>query len=516
MTDEQHDGIDPDLVREMAAIEADLSWHVNGNGHHEGYRSQPRVIEHDEPPEFRYRMTDQGAANYLVDRFGHDMMFVDGYGWLTWEGKTWVPNSREFHQVRDLYARAIELRRDELRIEGADPTLINRFNKAYETSGKATSVILQVQKDLVRDIEDLDSQPDLFNCANGVIDLKTGVLYPHERSHLLTRVSPTEYVEWDDLPRVDRDRFMRYLNTACEENVPLMRLCCRAAGYSLTGHTKEEVFFLLWGTTRSGKSTLTEGLASVLGSGYAGSMEASILMQTNKHSSSNVHDMMARVAASRMINCAEPNKGERFAEGLIKMITSGDKLTAVFKYKSAFEFTPCWKIWLSTNHAPDSSDIAVFKRIVIIPFRNTIPDHEIDRTLKPWLKDPTTGGKVLLSWAVEGARRWYEDGLRYDEVEIVQEWMEKYIDDQDPVGRFLKECTVLDHDVHWEHWPILRELYDVYCSWHYREVGHKVMGLKAFNAAMEERGIVRKRPSPSKPWRWQYLVVNEEIARKGL
>jgi hypothetical protein len=38
--------------------------------------------------------------------------------------------------------------------------------------------------------EALEADDDLFNCANGTIDLRTGALRPHDRADLLTRRSP--------------------------------------------------------------------------------------------------------------------------------------------------------------------------------------------------------------------------------------------------------------------------------------------------------------------------------------
>jgi len=38
-----------------------------------------------------------------------------------------------------------------------------------------------------------DQDPHLFNCQNGVIDLRTGELQPHNRKHWMMKISPASY-----------------------------------------------------------------------------------------------------------------------------------------------------------------------------------------------------------------------------------------------------------------------------------------------------------------------------------
>jgi putative DNA primase/helicase len=216
----------------------------------------------------------------------------------------------------------------------------------------------------------------------------------------------------------------------------------------------------------------------------------------------------------RLVNCAEPERGQRFTESLVKMITSGDRVDASFKYMPSFEFIPRWKIWVSTNHAPGSGDIAVHRRLKLLPFRHTVPKNREDTSLKPWLKDPDRGGRVLLSWAVEGARGWYADGLQYAETAVAQEWMDEYVEDEDPVGLFISMCLqpgTLDKEL----WPGTKELYAVFERWNWSELQNtRVMGFQRFNQALQERNIRRgKHPETGKRvWREVSLTWDPNTA----
>jgi putative DNA primase/helicase len=448
-------------------------------------------------------------CNWLVDTHGHHMRYVVGLEWLTWESGVWHVDGKEAIRSRAFYADAVWSRAEAFAAQGADPDTVNRFLRNYETDGKCKSVLRQTQPMLLAAHDDVNKDPHLLNCRNGVVDLRTKTLLSHDPGYLQTKQTPGDYVPWGDLPEEDTQRFTDFLRWACDEDDSLMRLVCRSAGYSLTGETSEEVLFLLFGTTRSGKSTLSEGLASVLGYGYSGSLDATIITNS-RNQRGNVDDKLARVAGCRLVNCAEPPAGERFTEGLVKAVTSGDRMSAAFKFVTAFEFVPRWKIWISTNHTPGSEDRAVHRRLVFIPFRHTVPKHLEDSSLKEWIKDPHRGGRVLLSWAVEGAHGWYEEGLRYRDCAVAQEWMEMYEEDEDPVGAFLAQCVMRDVGDK-NLWPGTKELYTAFEQWTWRErQTTKVIGFQRFNHQIEAAGLMRgKHPSNGKRvWRDIMIKVN--------
>jgi putative DNA primase/helicase len=84
-----------------------------------------------------------------------------------------------------------------------------------------------------------DSDPFIFNVQNGSIDLRSGGLRKHSRDDLISEMSQIDYdsdatcPKWDEflLQIMDGDRHMvEYLQ--------------RAVGYSLTGSTAKQCFFL--------------------------------------------------------------------------------------------------------------------------------------------------------------------------------------------------------------------------------------------------------------------------------
>ena len=96
----------------------------------------------------------------------------------------------------------------------------------------------------------LDADPWLLNCTNGTLDLRTGELRPHRQPDLLTKCLPIAYD-----PEARCPQWIAFLENTMEGEATLIVFLQRALGYSLTGSTREQCFFLLHGPTKTGKST---------------------------------------------------------------------------------------------------------------------------------------------------------------------------------------------------------------------------------------------------------------------
>ena len=118
----------------------------------------------------------------------------------------------------------------------------------------------------------------------------------------------------------------------------------------------------------------------------------------------------ADLAGKRSVCTIEVDEGKKLAKELMKQLTGGDKVRARFLFENNFEFVPTWKIFLAANHKPtiSSQDYAVWRRIKLVPFTQTIAPHE---------KDPCSTAKLLaelpgmLALAVRGCLEWQRIGL---------------------------------------------------------------------------------------------------------
>jgi len=89
----------------------------------------------------------------------------------------------------------------------------------------------------------------------------TGDLREHQRSDLLTKITPIDYD-----PDARLDLLDRFLWDVTGEDPEMIAFLQRAVGYSLTGSTREEKLFFVHGPSRSGKSTFLDAVKMMLGS----------------------------------------------------------------------------------------------------------------------------------------------------------------------------------------------------------------------------------------------------------
>jgi putative DNA primase/helicase len=158
--------------------------------------------------------------------------------------------------------------------------------------------------------------------------LKTGELLPHRRDNYLTKLVNIEYDSNATCPK-----FSAFLN----DSLPgegLISYVSHFAGYCLTGLTSEQAWFMFYGATMSGKSTLINVLRGLLGP-YALALPENYFLVTK-----NISDFAtAGLAGVKLTTCVETNEGKRLDVAKIKSLTGGDMISAALKYESIWRRT---------------------------------------------------------------------------------------------------------------------------------------------------------------------------------
>lgn len=262
----------------------------------------------------------------------------------------------------------------------------------------------------------------------------------------------------------------------------------RITGYSLTGDTREQVLFLLYGAGANGKSTFLETLRYISGD-YAMSAEFSSFVANR---GSNVRNDLARLAGARLVTAVESQFNRYLAEEVIKQITGGDTITARYLYSEHFEFRPQFKLFLATNHKPRirGTDSAIWRRIHLIFFTVTIPNEEQDKELPEKLR---LEGSGILRWAMQGLASWRRYGLQVPGT-IIRETSE-YRSEQDVLQHFIDEQCVLGPGAE----ASASELYKTYKTW-CEAAGESPMCKRDFGLTLQERGFRPARTASRRGW----------------
>jgi putative DNA primase/helicase len=410
---------------------------------------------------------DEANAQCVVrlwpDRFAHNAAL----GWLAYDGRKWSPNADS-----DLDRAVVEMLRK--RVNAASDQGFDSVRKFCAQNSGRLDGCKRLLSSLVHTLPDvIDAKPDLLNCPNGVIDLRTGELRPSSPDDLLTHCVA---VPFD--PAADRSIWCNWLaETVDKETADYLEL---AVGYSLTGRTNEEALFYVYGPPRSGKGVFLETILSLLGRPIAQEVMFSTFTARRDGDSQNFD--LAPLKSCRFIAASESNSYERFNEAKVKSITGGSEVYCAHKHKDFFGYRPQYKIWLSSNEPvnADPDDDAVWSRIRVIEFPNSRLGSE-DKTLKTRLRTPEALAG-LLSWAVEGAVRWYRlapHGL--PELSSSAAIKAEHRELVDNIGAWLAENTVKAE------FSTVSTLYSDYTAW-CTSNGVTPKQQKAFTLALRRKG----------------------------
>lgn len=420
-------------------------------------------------------VTEKGAAPdldnaaRLIERHGGDIRFCTGRGWLVWNGRQWAEDAggQIFELAKDTLDAALQdaLDRD-------DGTLAKALINA-RSGNRITAMVRLAETDpRVRiDVALLDADPFVLNCPNGTLDLRTGELRPHNRRDLLTACTAAEYH-----PDAEFERWDQFIEQATGSDAVYADFLQRATGYSSTGDVSEEIFFLIYGGTGTGKTTFLESVKAALGRDYTITTDFESLLEDRR----GIREDVAALAGKRLSISVETSANRKLAEGLVKLLTGGDAVRARYLYKNSFEFQPTWHLWLCSNDAPRvrQDDDAHWRRARRLPFEHRPANP--DPTLKRQLKDAVVAGPAVLRWIVEGARKWHESGLG-QMPEVVRQSTDAWRAESDVMSAFFDDVLLFDDSVTVERPAV----WDAFKRW--ADKGHGVTRNKLY-ARLESDG----------------------------
>ena len=202
-------------------------------------------------------------------------------------------------------------------------------------------------------LDDFDRDPFLFNCINGTLDLRNGYFRPHSPADMLSKLSGVAY---DAGARCER--WERHIEEVMEGSTGKALFLQKAMGYTLTGDTQHECFFVLYGpTSRNGKGVTMETFMKLMGV-YGRTAKPDSIAQKQTTNSNGPSEDIARLAGARFVNISEPDKKMVLSSALVKTLTGRDKITARFLNENSFEYYPQFKIFINGNHGGFAQDNA--------------------------------------------------------------------------------------------------------------------------------------------------------------
>lgn len=403
----------------------------------------------------QYEQNDTGNAMRMFDLFGRNLRYsYENKMWYFWNGKVWCEDKTG--KIKRLADETIDKMKKEAYNEEDSDKQIAMFKWINKTSNS------NAKENMIKELQhigcipilmsEMDTQNDLLNCQNGIINLRNGELLKHDANYFCTKIADCEC----DMTGKEPTLWLQFLDDITCGDKELQHYLQKAVGYSLTGSVREQCLFFLYGMGRNGKSTFLDIVSCIAGT-YSSHAQPETIMLKSQLGSNTTSDI-ARLKGARFVTSVEPNENVKLNEGLVKQLTGGDKVTARFLYGREFEYTPEFKIWLGANHKPviRGTDDGIWRRIRLIPFTAQIPENKVDKNLKHKLKKELP---QILKWAVDGALLWQKEGLQSPA--CVVKATEEYRYEMDTMSRFMSEYVTYDSNAKMK----ASVLYNYYCEW---------------------------------------------------
>lgn len=462
-----------------------------------------------------HALTDMGLAERLLERHHEDLAYEPTWDkWLVWNGTHWNADAGDTlvqecmkeavrgietgelnvwlmecwrlkelnEEVKDDKSASDEIRANAARDLEETTKNLAQLAKFAEKSQQAPRVAAGVSlaasdPRVVCSHEDLNQDPWLLNAVNGTVDLRTGILRPHRREDMITRIVPHEIL---DIPTPYFDRFLEEISCGDQE---LVQFLWRLWGYTAIGITSEQIIVILHGDGANGKSTYLRLKLEAFGhgpSGYGVAVQSSNLL-TNKGSDHHATWRMTPYA-KRLVVCQEVEEGRTLAESQLKELTGSDLITGRKMRQDEWSYVPQFTPMLGCNSLPHvrGVDEGVWRRFVVIPCRASFKGRE-DKSMFEKLKAEIPG---IWYRAVKEAAAWREAG-KLVMPQAVIDATSAYRIEQDPLGDFFEKWTITGEPESFVARANLWNAYAEYCSDTRQQMFHE---RKRFYAAVEKTG----------------------------
>ncbi|MCM3527872.1 phage/plasmid primase, P4 family [Cytobacillus oceanisediminis] len=449
----------------------------------------------EDKPKKKFRLTELGNAERIAHEYGHVIKYVSDMGWLIWDGKRWkLDTKKEIERITAKVLRSLYKSEDELE---------NKWARMCERRNVRINSIKDLMPLVPAEREDFDRHKYLFNVENGIVDLKTGKLQPHDREHGLTKITNVSFEENAKCPTWEA--FLEQIFLGDKELIEYMQ---RLIGYSLTGDISEQIMMFLVGGGSNGKSTFINTIKDLAGE-YGKQAKSDTFI---KKKDTGANNDIARLVGARFVSAIESEEGEKLSESFVKQITGGEPVLARFLRQEYFEFIPEFKVFFTTNHKPviGGLDEGIWRRVKLIPFNLNLPAHKRDKRLPEKLSLEMPG---ILNWAIEGCMKWQLDGLK--EPNVVAEATGQYKEDMDILAPFLNEICYIDEPKNESIKIEAKELYTVYDNWCFKS-GERTLGNRSFYRMLETKGFGKTKGAANKTFLTGITLKERQPVTKGV
>lgn len=279
-------------------------------------------------------------------------------------------------------------------------------------------------KSSVRDLKSQLSKSVKINCANGTLVFDTDGVYlqPYSKNDYFIYILNYNYK-----PEAQAPLFQKTLNEALPLDGQII-LQEYIASVFLPNFNHEYVLFM-YGMGANSKSVIQKILSAALGRENITNRSLESLCAEESRTICDLEGRLLNI-------CSEMSP--KFNIENFKKIASKEPVTARRLYGEPYTLYTYASLLFSCNELPRNIEFThgYFRRLLILPFLNIIPEEKQDRTLADRIIATEIEG--VLNWIVEGVKRLLVQG-KFSKCEIAEKAMEQYKVDADSVASYLAD-----------------------------------------------------------------------------
>lgn len=261
----------------------------------------------------------------------------------------------------------------------------------------------------------------LINLQNGTFEITkdSQILRGFRATDFLTYQLPFAYDE-----NAECELFNRYLDTVLPEKES-QQILAEFFGYIFTKGLKMEKALLLYGSGANGKSVIFDVMNALLGKESISNFSLSNLLEEHNRA----------LIAHKLLNYGSEINATKTRDEF-KNLVSTEPIQARLKYGQSFTMENYAKLCFNCNELPKDFDHsnAYFRRLLIIPFRVTIPERQQDKNLANKIIGSELAG--VFNWIIGGLQRLLKN-LQFTESPLVKQTLESYKRESDSVACFI-------------------------------------------------------------------------------
>ena len=329
---------------------------------------------------------------------------------------------------------------------------------------------------LMRDDPYADPDKVQINLRNGTYEVNAGV---RQLVDFKNTDNLFHQLHFDYDPKAVAPMFNTYLNQVLPDPQS-QAVLAEYMGYifTRTSTLKLEKALLLYGSGANGKSVFYDIMCGMLGWENFSSYTLNSLTNENGYYRAKIE--------KKLVNYCSEISNKQDVE-LFKMLASGEPIEARLPYKDPFIMMNYAKLVFNCNSLPKEVEAtnAFFRRLIIIPFTQTIPEEQQDHYLAKKIICAELSG--VLNWVLDGLDRLLQQ-QRFSECDATKNAIAKYKKDSDSVQVFLDEFKYKKSDERYVKQNELYMHYSKFCKFG----GLHPLGIVNFGKRIDDLSIMRK------------------------